>query len=238
MADQCGWLTPRDGDTVALLERHLPSGVAWIAFRTPGKVASRLIAAVSGVFSDAWSFMCRMTAELDPRTTFDLIENWEQAVSLPDECLPGTATIEQRRDQVMFRLAMRRWTTAQDWKDLAELFGLTIDVTPGWYVQEPALFGYFTFPLRFDIFPKLGRFRVYIDITNVEFAGFEFGSPGTNADIGFPIPFGDIDERIGRFRCIIERVRPANVVVIWNEFPIGSVCTHSTFTEDFSETFC
>lgn len=237
MADDCGWLAPRDGVAEEALARHLPTGVAWLAFRTPGKQASKLIAAISGVFQDAWAFLCKMTRELDPRTTEELIDNWERAVSMPDACWPKAGTLQERRDQVMFRLAMRRWTTAQDWHDLAEIFGLTIAITPGWYVQRPALYD-FWYPKHYDIFPKLGRFRVYIDITNDYFRGYEYGGTDPRSGPGYAIPYGDLAPDFTAFQCLIERVRPANVVVIWNAFPRSIKCTHSTFSETFSETFC
>lgn len=233
----CFWLRARQV-SLDVLHAHLSLGIAWEGFRRIGKVGHGLLSALAESFEDAWESLCALAADLDPRTTEQMIDEWERAVSLPDPCLPVATTLQERRDWVMWRLEKRRWTTAQDWKDLAALFGLTIAITPGWYVQKIALFGDWRFPLAFDIFPKLGRFRVYIDITNIDFAGFEYGAPGTNANVGFPIPFGDNDDRITAFQCLIDRIRPANVIVIWNEFPISAVCTHSTFTSTFSDDFC
>lgn len=243
----CNWLTAR-GKAVFGLLRHTPLGPAWLAFRTPGKTFARIWQSLARSLDDIDVAMCRLAQELDPRSTQELIGEWETAVGLPDLCLPTAATLDERRAWVLWRLAKRRWTTAQDWMDLAALFGMEIAVTPGWYVQRPALFGdltppfaEFEFPLRFDLFPKLGRFRVYIDVVNVSYAGFEYGSLGANADVGFPIPFGAQDERFDLLKCIIDRVRPANVVVIWNEYPeVGpTACTRRTFDPAvFGTPFC
>jgi|CXWL01.1.fsa_nt_gi uncharacterized protein YmfQ (DUF2313 family) len=204
----CFWLEPK-GKALEALLRHTPLGVAWEAFRIPGKVAYRLYEAYASALEDAWGALCRLAHEIDPRTTTDLIEEWERALSLPDTCLPEVVTIEERRQRVMFRLEKRRWTTAQDWHDLAAIFGLVITITPGWYVQKPALYAH-CYPKRYDLFPKLGRFRVYIDVNNIEFKGYAYD---------YPFEYGLAVEAFSRFQCMIERVRPANVVVIWNQFP-------------------
>lgn len=233
----CFWLRARQA-SLDVLHAHLPLGMAWEAFRIVGKVAYRLVAAFAESYEDAWEALCNLAAELDPRTTSQMLAEWETALSLPDACLPVATTVAERRAWIIWRLEKRRWTTAQDWKDLAALFGLTIDVTPGWYVQKISLWGDFRFPMAFNDFPKLGRFRVYIDITNIDFPGFEYGASGTNADVGFPIPFGNTDDRVTQFMCLIDRIRPANTIVLWNEFPVAAVCTHATFSETFSDAFC
>ena len=225
------------GLAILTLLRHLPEGVAWIAWRVPGKIARKLMDVFADAYEDCTRALCALIGELDPRTTVQMITEWETAVSLPDPCLPTATTLAERRFWVLWRLNKRRFSTEADWHYLASLFNLTIAITPGWYVQRPQLFEY-RFPMGFDIFPKLGRFRVYIDITNVAFAGFEYGLAGTNVDVGFPIPFGGDVGAFDQFRCLIERVKPANVVVIWNAFPVGDVCTHSTFSAPFSATFC
>lgn len=236
----CGWISPTIGKAISLLQAHLPTGAAWLAWRIPGKNAYKLISALARAYDDAIQFMCKVESELDPRTTEELITEWEAAVGLPDPCLPKATTLEERRAWIMFRLTKRRWSTAQDWHDLAALYGLTIAITPGWYVQWPQLFEY-RFPVGFDLFPKLGRFRVYIDVLEQDFAGFEYGSPGVNGNAGFPIPFGSTDDKLTRFMCMIDRIRPANVIVIWNEFPTTDErsCTRPTFDPDlFASPFC
>lgn len=214
------------GTALETLQRHLPTGLAWDAYRIAGKNLYRLWAAFATAYDDMSAALCAMIGELNPYTTVNLIGEWERACGLPDACLPVATTLQQRRALVLFRLSKRRWTTAAEWHELAALFGLTINITPGWYVQRPALFGdqtspydMFRFPLRFDIFPKLGRFRVYVDITNVDYAGFDYGAPGVNAPAQFPIPFGYANPLTSAFQCLIDRVKPANVVVLWNEFP-------------------
>lgn len=234
----CGWIAPAAGKALDALHRHLPLGVAWLAFRIPGKVAYLLVKALARALDDAWEAICRLSTELDPRTTTELLPEWEAALSLPDACLPPATSLDERRARLMFRLEKRRWSTAQDWRDLAALYGLEIEITPGWLVQKPALYA-MEYPRRYDLFPKLGRFRVYIDLIGVEARGYPYGGATGAAGYGTDgVPYGLDLEGYEAFRCIIERVKPANVVVIWNDNPLRNGCYSESFSEEFSIEFC
>ncbi len=218
----CGWISQAAGRAVDILLRHLPMGSAWITWRMPGKTAYRMILALADTYDRATSALCRLAEELDPRTTIDMIPEWETALGLPDTCLPSAATLAERRGLVILRLSHRRWTTASDWHQLAALFGLEIVITPGWWVQKPALYPN-CYPKRYDLFPKLGRFRVYIDFKNVDFGGYDYGVDGRGP--GYPVPYGmSQSNEMNAFMCLIDRIRPANVIVIWNERPSRYAC--------------
>jgi hypothetical protein len=204
----CNQLAPK-GLSYETLLAHLPRGVAWLAARVPGKNLYKLWVSFSDAYEDAVEAMCKLPVELNPYTTTELITEWEAAVGLPDACLPAATTLAERRKYVIFRLSKRRWTTEQDWKDLAELFGLTITVTPGWRVQKPALYP-FCYPKSYLYLERLGRFHVFIDVDG------GCGDDGYAYD--YPHTYGS-GERCELFKCIIDKVKPANVVVIWNNTP-------------------
>lgn len=220
------------------LLRHLPQGRAWIAARTPGKYMYRLMQVIGDLYEDWIAAMCVMIQELDPRTTRQMINEWETAVGLPDPCLPVAETLEERRQWVMWRLDKRRYSTAEDWKYLASLFGLDIRITPGWAVQKPAVYP-MVYPKRYDLFPKMGRFRVYINVQNLPNCGYDYGRDFRGA--GYPIEYGCTRVDYDQFKCLIERVAPANVAIIW-DFPLESspwnFCIYETFSSDFSQDFC
>jgi len=207
------WSLTPIGRSQDVLARHLPLGPAWRAFRVAGKRAYRMLTGLSGPLESAWGFLASMAEELTPTTTTQLITEWETAVSLPDPCLPKADTIEQRRTWVVWRLGKKRWQTAQDWKDLAALFGLQITVVPGWLVQKPALFDTCLDTAFWDM-PKLGRFRVYVDIVG--------GCDSNGFDYAFDYPFPTASSECQALMCLIERVCPANVVIIWNADPVGN----------------
>lgn len=231
----CHYLEPR-GLSLRVLLAHLPTGMAWDAFRITGKVANRLYSAFAEAYEDAWEALCRLATELDPRTTEQMIDEWERAVSLPDPCLPKYQTLEDRRAWVMWRLSKRRWSTASDWIELAALFGIKIAVTPGWYVQKPALYPA-EYPKRYDLFPKLGRFRVYINIIDGTCGGYPYG--GAGGATGYPITYGCDNADYDAFKCLIMRVKPANVIIIWDA-PLETygLCVSDSFETSFAQEFC
>lgn len=232
MLFSCHWLTPL-GRSLDVILRHVPLGAAWLAFRLPGKRAFRLMQGIAGMFEDGWAALCALAAELNPYTTEQMITEWETAVSLPDACLWAAKTLEERRAQLVYRLSKRRWTTAQDWTDLGALFGLHVRTTPGWLVQKTQLEAGPAY-----IFPRLGRFRVYLDIIGITIsAGYDYGGSPPRGP-GYPIPYGMPGfEIFNNFQCLIDRIKPANVVVIWNANPLFT-CYAETFAAEFSDEFC
>lgn len=235
MTDNRTWLSEQ-GVADEAVRAHFPTGHAWIALVTPGKVMHGLVGAFAAAYEAAWRFLGELWRELDYRTTTQMLVEWETALGLPDPCLPTASTIAERRAWIAFRLNKTRWNTFEDWHALAAMFGLSVRITPGWVVQRPALFDAY-FPKPFYQFPKLGRFRVYIDLLDQEFGGFPYD--GTSlVEHKFPIPFGGSSEYASQFRCMIERVCPANVLIIWNEFPVVPPRGNSiTFSNDFTEDF-
>ena len=213
----CNWLQPVS-KSLAVLQKHLPLGVLWIAYRTPGKNAYKLLASLAQAFEDAWGALCGLAAELDPRTTEQMLPEWERALSLPDVCLPTAGTLAQRRSLLLFRLTKKRWTTIQDWYDLAALFGIKVTITPGYVVSHGQ--GYANcYPVPYaSAIPFNGRFRVYIDLGLTKPTGYGYGTGGM-AGPGYPVPYGTDNVAFNAFRCLIERVKPASVVVIWNTYP-------------------
>jgi len=73
--------------------------------------------------------------ELDPRTTFELLENWERVLGIPDECQDIAGTIQERIDAVFLKLTKRGGNTMskQFFIDLAASVGYTITI------QEPGV---------------------------------------------------------------------------------------------------
>lgn len=229
------WLTPRGLSRDSILN-HFPLGDAWIAVRETTKVAGKLVNAFASSWEDAWKFLDRTSSEIDYRTGEQFLDEWEAALGLPDPCLPCDRSLASRRKWIAFRLDKRRWNTIEEWHELAAIFGLTVRIVPGYLVQEPSLFKA-VFPVPVRRLPKLGRFRVYIDVLGQEFGGFPYDGSSL-PEHQWPVPFGRPPGEFNGFRCLIERVKPANVLIVWNEFPaIPPHGTGYTFSPDFSEDF-
>ena len=137
--------------------------------------------------------------EHDINVTTQFIDEWESAVGIPDACLSGAGTLEDRRRDILVKLAKMNVTTAQDFIDLAAEFGIVVTIIPG------AIAGTFPmiFPLMFFPSGKAARFTMIVDFP----AALEV------FPLTFPIPFGD--GIIGVIKCLFNRVRPANVQIIY-----------------------
>ena len=235
-AVQPTWLSAKPVSLEVLLD-HLPIGKAWHGFRIPGKIAYKFIKGLAGIHQAAWQFLNTVRDQIDYRSTTQMLQEWETAVSIPDPCLPRGKTQAERRKWIEFRLNKKRWNTEEDWHDLAAIFGLRVRITQGWKVQKPALYGA-NFPVGYFQFPKLGRFRVYIDVLDVNFGGYPYDGTVVAED-QYPIPYGTGPQDFDQFKCLIERVAPANVLIIWNEFPAipphgNSITYDREFDEEFS----
>ncbi len=229
------WLEPL-GKSYEIILKHFPLGKAWLAVRDAKKFFGKLVNAFADLFEDAWTFLRQTADEIDYRKGEQLLSEWETALSLPDPCLPSSKTIEDRRKWIAFRLNKKRWNTLSDWHELAEIFGVKVRITPGYLVQEPSLFKQ-VLPVPVRKLPKLGRFRIYIDIEDVVFGGFPYDGKRV-PDHKMPVPFGVTAGEFTAFQCFIERIKPANVLIVWNEFPaIPPNGNQLTFSPEFEEEY-
>ena len=140
-------------------------------------------------------------------TTNDLnyIALWEGAVGLPDDCFEETSslTLEERRSQILIKLTSLGVLTAQDFIDLAALFGYTVEINNGIdYGTFPM-----TFPFTFFNNPKQARFTMIVNMPT-ELA------PTSVFPMTFPFTLSDGGGSI--LECLFKAVKPANTTIIFN----------------------
>lgn len=82
-----------------LLVDLLPFGRLWDVRNQP--VLSALLGAMAPELARADDRIQDMLREADPRQTFELLEDWQRLLGLPDECTPLGATLEEQRNQVV-----------------------------------------------------------------------------------------------------------------------------------------
>jgi uncharacterized protein YmfQ (DUF2313 family) len=70
----------------------------------------------------------QLPAESDPRTTTQLLGEWETATGLPDGCIPGGGSTEQRRNAVVARLIATGGASPAYFIELAAAYGYTITI--------------------------------------------------------------------------------------------------------------
>lgn len=136
-----------------------------------------------------------LVQEYFPDQTTLFIEDWEKVVGLPDDCLPIATTIEERRTNVLLKLAGINATTAKQFTDIAAILGFDIEIT------NAADFA--TFPMVFPIVMLEEAdipFTIFVTIKNqTQAQGFPFT---------FPLTFAEPIEEL--LECLFEKLIPAH----------------------------
>jgi uncharacterized protein YmfQ (DUF2313 family) len=147
----------------------LPRGQAW-----PRYIGSTLVQTIDGL-AGYWGFVDSRAADLleiesDPRTTFELLPDWERAWGLPDPCFADPLTIAARQQILVLWMTMLGAQSRQFFIDiLASRLGYTVTITE----FAPFMAGVSncgdTRPLPLDPNPLIGDFRWYIGPPEMRF---------------------------------------------------------------------
>lgn len=187
--------------TIKLIEKHtlnehakalssyMPGGKAWAAKNIENTTLNRLLKGFAQEYVRAEGYIKTLQDEFLPDNTELFITDWERVLGIPDECFTATGSTEDRRRDILVKLASLGVQTVEDFQRLASLFGVTATVIPG----EDAT------PV-----PPNPKFTIVIEFNAPE--GFPFT---------FPLTFGS--ELIGILECLFNRLKPANCVVVFTQ---------------------
>ncbi|WP_421793395.1 YmfQ family protein [Hydrocarboniphaga effusa] len=111
----------------AQLTALLPRGKLWESLATmlPWQ---RLLLAFGDGLARFHAAVLERTVEADPRTTSELLPEWEATVGLPDHCLPNGGSTEQRREAVVARLVATGGSSVAYFTELADAYGYAITI--------------------------------------------------------------------------------------------------------------
>lgn len=195
--------TPTLDETANQFADHLPMGKVWEAKRVADTNLRGLIVGSARPFNISQSFIELLSNEFDIDQTTLLINEWEKSVGLPDDCIGQLSTIEERRDAVSQRLNKDPIVTLSEMQayvngifpnDGIILFTGT-DFYTLEYTLEQTLLG--AIDEKFIIVAELPKQEPFLEyILETDLTG------AANND---------------KLRCVLERVIPANVVLIIEE---------------------
>lgn len=117
-------------DYLAQLQALLPQGPAWP--RDADAELTRLLTAWADELARVDGRTLDLVEEADPRTTAELLADWERVVGLPDPCvaaLAATQTTAQRRAALVGKLTTIGGQSAAYYIALAASLGYAITVT-------------------------------------------------------------------------------------------------------------
>ena len=172
------------------LAAYLPGGPLWEAAMVPGTNINAVMAGLSGLLLDTEVFNQVYNSEFIPSSDgTNFLENWEQAVSIPDSCFPGPDEPDRsvRRLHVLVKLSSLGVQTSADFEALAVTLGFpTVTVTSG--IDE-------------GIPEPEGQYTIVVKLPD-EGIGFVYT---------FPLPFLSTDQTI--IECIFRKLKPDNCAV-------------------------
>lgn len=108
-------------DYVSLLQNALPQGIAWP--RWDGSFLTQLLRGLAPEFTRVDARARDLLNEADPRTTVELIDEWEAFAGLPDPCVTEEQTLEQRQVALCAKLLMQGGQSVAYFISMAENLG-------------------------------------------------------------------------------------------------------------------
>ncbi|MCA6484092.1 MAG: DUF2313 domain-containing protein [Chitinophagaceae bacterium] len=153
-------------DQQKLLASFLPNGRAFLAKALPQTKLFNLLYGLAVECARVEGLLNDIEINHDINQTVLLIEEWESALGIPDDCIPVASTIEQRRANVIMKLGAMGLQTEQDWLDFITSLGYSAVIRTG---RCYGIFPYTcTFPLYFFKQPSDARFDWEIQITGTD----------------------------------------------------------------------
>ncbi len=101
-----------------LIAEHFPQGRLWDEKQDEDSVIRKFLAGLSVLERIKQTEIRHVIKELNINETEDLLPEWEASVSLPDDCSQGSKTIEERREEVKFRLSKTPVVTIEEIENL------------------------------------------------------------------------------------------------------------------------
>lgn len=90
---------------------------------------ARLLLALANEFARIEARAEALLEEADPHTTVELLADWERNNGLPDTCVPGAQTSEQRRNALAAKVSRLGGISRAHLIAAAEVLGYTITIT-------------------------------------------------------------------------------------------------------------
>jgi uncharacterized protein YmfQ (DUF2313 family) len=125
------------------LKRLAPPGRLWAI--PVGSLIEKVFLAIADGLARAQTLLETLPSESDPRTTSQLLPEWEKVTGLPDGCIPSGGTTQERRNAIVARLISTGGASVPYFTQLAATYGYSITIDfPAlhtWRVSTPTTIG-------------------------------------------------------------------------------------------------
>lgn len=143
-------------DYLIELQELFPPGPAWS--KDPNDVLNKILAGLAVEFARADQRLDDLVNEADPRTTSDLLSDWERVAGLPDNCQGELAnTAQGRRAALVSKLRAQGGQTPGYYIDVAASLGYTVTITEHVETDESGI--YSTWTVQTSVAANIVNFR-------------------------------------------------------------------------------
>lgn len=182
------------------LANLLPTGQAWP--REQGSNLMVLLGVIASEFARAHALADAALLEANPRTTSQMLTDWERVAGLPDDCSSLGDTLPERLEQLVNKVTRRGGQSRAFFQSIAEDLGYQVILEefrpfiPGISYPGQAIWG------AQDV-----RFYWRVKVTQAKLLYFYCGS-------------SELNERLLDFRaaedleCILNKLKPAHTILI------------------------
>ena len=176
---------------------YLPGDRTFEAKNIENSNLRKLIRGLSVELVRAEDAMVTFEEQYFPDGTEQYVPEWERVVAIPDGCFSGTGTIEERRAAVLTKLTSLGIQTAQDFIDLAAVFGKAVNVVPLRDLAYP--------PYDVPFYPT--------DFPEVRYVFIVEGENLVSNVPPYDVPF-DLIVGEDTLACLFKKLKPANTEIV------------------------
>lgn len=126
------------------LAAYVPDGPLFASKSIEGSNLRMLLRGLSSEFFRVNGALIEYNTEILPDRTTKFLDEWESAVGIPDACFLAEGTEDERRRDILLKLASLGIQTLEDFQSLADVFDITATVLPGEESPSPISFPKFT----------------------------------------------------------------------------------------------
>lgn len=187
-------------DYLDSLIQYLPNGRMWESKSIGGSNFRKLLSGISLEIERASNHIKSFERHIFPETGTLYLDDWERALAIPDKCLTSRDTDDKRLRNIIVKLTRLSAITANDFVEIAEIFGITAVVQPAIEsISFPLVFPIPLFDTEID-----ARYTIHILIDREINYFFPYD---------FPVIFGDEQQAI--VECLFNSIKPTNTQIIF-----------------------
>jgi hypothetical protein len=185
---------------------YMPNGPHLKAKRVTTSVFYKFLRGLSVEFGRLEGYISDATDGRILTKSTQFLDEWENALGIPDDCFPKAGTAEERRRHAELKLSAEGAHTAEDFERLALILGYVIEVYPGHDFWDPGQPGNSSDPRFSFASEKESRFTIIFEMDPV-------ASEPQLFDCVFPVdfPWNFCINNYAIMQCFFDTIIPANV---------------------------